>query len=261
MARKTISKKLRFEVFKRDSFKCQYCGRVAPDVILNVDHIDPVASEGSNDILNLITSCFDCNAGKSDRKLSDDSAMVKQRDQLESLQERREQLEMMIEWKKGLDDLDDEAVDKLLDYWKSLAPGWSLKQEFRGKFSKLIRKFGVKAIMDAMRIAADQYVVFDGKTATCDSWGIAWGKISGICRVTKDSEDKPYLRDLYYIRGIIRNRFSYVNDHEAMKLMEEAVGLGVSVDQLKQHAKTADHWTNFRTVLENTIEDRKEKRK
>ena len=40
--RKAISKKLRFEVFKRDSFTCQYCGKSAPDVILHVDHILPV---------------------------------------------------------------------------------------------------------------------------------------------------------------------------------------------------------------------------
>lgn len=32
--RKSISKKLRFEVFKRDGFTCQYCGRMAPDVVL-----------------------------------------------------------------------------------------------------------------------------------------------------------------------------------------------------------------------------------
>ncbi len=38
MARKSISKKIRFEIFKRDAFSCQYCGKSAPDVIL---HIDP----------------------------------------------------------------------------------------------------------------------------------------------------------------------------------------------------------------------------
>ena len=36
--RKSISKKARFEVFKRDSFTCQYCGRTAPDVVLHLDH-------------------------------------------------------------------------------------------------------------------------------------------------------------------------------------------------------------------------------
>ncbi|WP_446008353.1 HNH endonuclease [Candidatus Electrothrix sp.] len=59
--RKSLSKKLRFEVFKRDSFTCQYCGKVAPNVILEVDHIEPVSKGGSNELLNLITSCYDCN--------------------------------------------------------------------------------------------------------------------------------------------------------------------------------------------------------
>jgi 5-methylcytosine-specific restriction endonuclease McrA len=62
--RKAIPKKLRFEVFKRDSFTCQYCGKSAPDIILEVDHIHPVSRGGEEDITNLITSCFDCNRGK-----------------------------------------------------------------------------------------------------------------------------------------------------------------------------------------------------
>lgn len=34
--RTSIGKKTRFEVFKRDSFTCQYCGQKAPDVILMI---------------------------------------------------------------------------------------------------------------------------------------------------------------------------------------------------------------------------------
>lgn len=82
-----ITKKLRFEVFKRDSFTCQYCGRKSPDVVLNVDHINPVKRGGKNDILNLITSCFDCNSGKKDRILDDNSVIKKQQQQLEKLNE------------------------------------------------------------------------------------------------------------------------------------------------------------------------------
>lgn len=48
--RKSISKRVRFEVFKRDSFCCQYCGKSAPDVVLVIDHIDPV-SNGAMDTL------------------------------------------------------------------------------------------------------------------------------------------------------------------------------------------------------------------
>lgn len=63
-ARLPISKTLRFDVFKRDSFICSYCGRTPPTVRLEADHINPVAEGGSSDINNLITACFDCNRGK-----------------------------------------------------------------------------------------------------------------------------------------------------------------------------------------------------
>lgn len=48
--REAISKKLRFEVFKRDSFTCQYCGGKAPEIILQCDHIKPVVEGGLTDI-------------------------------------------------------------------------------------------------------------------------------------------------------------------------------------------------------------------
>ena len=66
---RSMSKKLRFEIFKRDGFTCQYCGRQPPEVVLEVDHIQPVSKGGVNDPLNLTTSCQDCNRGKGDREL------------------------------------------------------------------------------------------------------------------------------------------------------------------------------------------------
>lgn len=69
--RKSISKKIRFDIFKRDSFSCQYCGATPPNVVLEVDHITPVCSGGENNEDNLITSCFDCNRGKAGSQLSD----------------------------------------------------------------------------------------------------------------------------------------------------------------------------------------------
>lgn len=68
--RKPVSKRVRFEVFKRDCFTCQYCGAVPPTVVLEVDHIIPVAGGGSSDESNLVTSCFACNRGKSDVPLT-----------------------------------------------------------------------------------------------------------------------------------------------------------------------------------------------
>lgn len=89
-SRKSISKKLRFEVFKRDSFTCQYCGAHPPKVVLHVDHIDPVANGGSNNIDNLVTSCDCCNLGKGARLLSDIPQSLK--DKSIAMAEREEQI-------------------------------------------------------------------------------------------------------------------------------------------------------------------------
>lgn len=59
---------LRFEILKRDNFKCQYCGANPKEdgCKLRIDHIHPKSKGELNEPENLITSCENCNAGKSD---------------------------------------------------------------------------------------------------------------------------------------------------------------------------------------------------
>lgn len=64
-----ISKGLRFDIFRRDNFTCQYCGRRPPSVVLEIDHITPVSQGGDDDPSNLATSCYDCNRGKGTKVL------------------------------------------------------------------------------------------------------------------------------------------------------------------------------------------------
>lgn len=60
-----VSKRLRYEVLRRDNHTCRYCGASAPAAPLTVDHVIPVALGGADDPSNLVTACRDCNAGKS----------------------------------------------------------------------------------------------------------------------------------------------------------------------------------------------------
>ena len=59
-----VSKRLRYEILRRDNHACRYCGGEAPDVKLTVDHVVPVALGGSDEASNLVAACADCNAGK-----------------------------------------------------------------------------------------------------------------------------------------------------------------------------------------------------
>ncbi len=87
--REHISYKLRFEILRRDNHTCQYCGNKAPNVRLEIDHIIPVCKGGKTHILNLITSCYDCNRGKGRSPLSDDSILEKQRKHVEELKKNK----------------------------------------------------------------------------------------------------------------------------------------------------------------------------
>lgn len=57
---------LRFSIWRRDGFRCTYCGISAFDkgVTLEVDHVIPVSRGGTDDPENLTTACRPCNWAK-----------------------------------------------------------------------------------------------------------------------------------------------------------------------------------------------------
>ena len=66
--RKLMTNSLRYDILKRDGFRCAICGRTAADgVKLHVDHIIPVAKGGKTEPGNLRTLCSECNEGKKDK--------------------------------------------------------------------------------------------------------------------------------------------------------------------------------------------------
>jgi len=253
--RKKLSRKTRFEVFKRDSFTCQYCGRKAPDIILEVDHIKPVSEGGTNDILNLVTSCKECNSGKSNRLLSDNTVIEKKRNQLEDLQARQEQKEMLFEWQNSLREQDEQTVQEISKFWSTLVPNSSLSENGIQYVRKLINKFSLEEILVAMRISVIQYLDYeeDNGEPTHESIELAIDKIGGICVTRRREKERPHWKELLYIRGILRNRFSYVDEVCALELLERAVNLGATIESLRKFAKTAKRWSLWRYEMENFI--------
>lgn len=61
-----VSKRLRFEILRRDNFACRYCGAKAPHVELHVDHVIPRSRRGVDLAWNLTAACVDCNMAKGD---------------------------------------------------------------------------------------------------------------------------------------------------------------------------------------------------
>ncbi len=143
--RKTISKKLRFEVFKRDEFQCCYCGQTPPAVLLHIDHIYPVALGGTNDIDNLATACQDCNLGKGVRELS--SVPQTMAEKAKAVKEREEQLLAYQAILQGRKDRISHEVWRVLGV---LYPGVSqVKLDTFKSVERFVDKLGLFVVLDA----------------------------------------------------------------------------------------------------------------
>jgi len=261
MPRLQIKKSLRFNVFKRDSFTCQYCGQKAPDVKLEVDHIHPVSAGGNNDILNLVTSCKDCNAGKSDKKLSDSSAVEKSRKQLDQLQDIQRQQQLLYDWHRSLADLEKQSVDMAESIWKQSTreDGYVWTGAARKEIASVIKLRGFDAACKAIRTAGEAAMSSPrleeeyNEVMNESIW-----KIRKIANVQNLSEAE---QKLLYIRGICRNRFYYCNQWQCLLILKNAYSKGVTIETLEAISKIELSWSSWRIAVEDATEKQNERSK
>ena len=150
--RKQISQKLRFEVFKRDAFACQYCGETPPNVVLEVDHIMPVKKGGGNDINNLITSCFNCNRGKSATELT--SLPKKLNQNIEEIKEKELQYKEYSKILQKIEKRKNAEIEIINDTYQKYNEGFELTEQFKNTTVKMfISKLHYLKVNEAMEKA------------------------------------------------------------------------------------------------------------
>lgn len=180
--RKGLSKGTRFEVFKRDAFTCQYCGRTPPAIVLEVDHIVPVADGGSDGQENLVTACFDCNRGKGAAPLTvaPESLGV----QLARAMEAREQLDAYNRFLMSQREIEQQAVQEIVAYYcdqlfaDSERTSLTLNSDCEKSITVFVKRLPEAVIYDAIDITHSRL----GRGAEkYDQWkyfcGVCWRRI------------------------------------------------------------------------------------
>ena len=174
MARKAISKKLRFDIFKRDGFKCQYCGCFPPNVVLEVDHIVPVFIGGENNIENLTTSCFDCNRGKGAKELN--VLPEKTADKVAKMKEMQSQYKEYKRWCEKIKALRCEDLDAVDRIYQEYFEGYCLSDKFKNSsLRKFIDVLGILKVEEFMHKACAR--IMNENAAIKYFCGICWNQI------------------------------------------------------------------------------------
>lgn len=183
--RKGVSNRVRFDVFKRDRFTCQYCGGRPPAVVLQIDHFIPVASGGTNDMENLVTSCQECNNGKSDGDLRQVPPSLEE--QMTERRERAAQVEAYNQFLLEEREREQDTVEMLGRYWfnKASSPKdrdrYVLAASPAASIKTFLEHLTPVEIMGAMDIAHGRFPFFGEWSSR--TWryfcGICWNKIKG----------------------------------------------------------------------------------
>jgi 5-methylcytosine-specific restriction endonuclease McrA len=61
----------RKNIYERDNYTCQYCGKQFPYNKLSLDHIVAKSAGGKNSFTNIVTSCLPCNRKKENKSLQE----------------------------------------------------------------------------------------------------------------------------------------------------------------------------------------------
>jgi hypothetical protein len=171
--RESISKKTRFDVFKRDGFQCQYCGSTPPSVVLEIDHIHPVSKGGKGIIDNLLTSCFDCNRGKAAGLVTlvpqsvTDKAIV--------LAERMEQLKAFEKLQKSQRKKQEKDIDNIERMFQEHFENNWFTPSFRETVRTFLKSLTVMDLLVAMLTSCGRMP--DKNRAIKYFCGICWNKI------------------------------------------------------------------------------------
>ena len=239
--RKAISKKMRFEVLKRDKFTCQYCGKQSPSVILHLDHIKPVSKGGKNSLLNLVTSCVDCNLGKGARELSDESELEKQKAHLSALSEKQDQIKMMIDWRESMIDSDELMVTSVVKVIDKHLANWSMSPSSIGDVRSLVCKGSYGQLMESIKSAKVKYGHVKDKDMASEF-------ITKSLKLFNQNQD-PVKQKVNYAKGIARNRFSYF-DERSFYIKTNFIDSIDQAENLIEIVKSSKHWSEFNSRLD-----------
>lgn len=193
-----IKTSLRFKIFERDNFTCQYCGRKPPEVILHCDHIHPLSKKGTSDEINLITSCRDCNLGKRDKILKNPRRInIKQ--EIENLKEAEQQIKEYYKYLKKLTNYKENnpIIELLCETWEKTSFGEnSISESGKINLKKLLNNNNAEDIIESINISwANSRIKNEDK----------WKYMCGILKNLKLKRDNPEkakqneeLRKTYY---------------------------------------------------------------
>lgn len=255
-----LSPSLRRIILERDEFTCTECGQQVPKVLLYIDMIlspeteDAFAGQPEEDKYTcLCESCYKQAHGHLQFKAATRTA------------ERRQQLEMMVEWRRENRCLASDANAYLIDYINGKIEPYSLTKQGAQNVRKAIRKSNFTTALDAIDETFDHYVTYDkGEDINKASVDEFLSKIGGYLYI---NSLPPVEKEMYHILNSCKSRFRWWDQQTAKGLVLNYIDAlreqGWSEDRILEDLKTEllrasneqRNWSQWTDLLEKWTSD------
>lgn len=239
--RKTISKKLRFEVFEQNNFTCQYCGRSPQthDCTLQADHIISVKNGGTNDRNNLITSCWDCNIGKG-AKTTKLPIIPDKEIELELAKERLEQVIAINEYQKKINEIIEKTketkYEPIIPYLENL--NQILVEKIKKAFDKNVPVVSINTFIELIELSRE-------KTETVDDF---MKFLNGCLKQRRLEAENPelaeYRKEINYFIYEMSKRYNYVDKKKVRGYIEK-----YELDTVRECYEASSTWSRFNGAI------------
>lgn len=157
--------------------------------------------------------------------------------ELNQVVEKVEKVSRKIKEKKAEIEAEQYSTKEIGNIWFEYS-GYSINDKGIRDLRRWITKYGIDKTVDGIKTCCETYLQYDkSNIATRESAENAFSKIPVIIKSKEKQKENPYLKDFYYIRGILRNRFGNNANYGILEILESAFISGWSIDNLKNQAK------------------------
>jgi hypothetical protein len=163
---------------------------------------------------------------------------------------------MMMNWREGLKSIQVDELTRVQNYIiNSFGEKYSLNDLGIKKVKMWMRKYSIKEILDAVDVCSGQYLTDREGNITPETWNKAFDYIPRVVYGKRLEKDNPARAEAMRARGRLRRLFNYINESEALDLIERLINAGLDVDNVLKFATKHRHWSHFQSGAEQFLRD------
>ena len=160
------------------------------------------------------------------------------------LNEKQEQLKMLLKWRSGLLKIEQSELNAAIDSWSKLT-GYNLNDCGVNILKKSLKSFGLLSVLNAIDISY-KYLEYKDGIITKESVEIAFNKIKGICYINSLSDDeKEKYKAIYGLKMKMRDKYYNLNEKWMAIKISQFIKAGYSIELLRNIIDECDSYREW----------------